>query len=137
MTLHQRFLDPLRGSQVGVVMTDGRAFRGRLEDVDDRWAFLADVVEGTTTNVRGWEEATATMDIVEKEVTFQGIMRRDGDRTSAVYRMKDVLVNLSGVLRVWEWSDRNLERASRVTDVRPLGVGTPRAAAPASVGSRW
>lgn len=108
-----RRLDPLLGQKIAVIMVDGRAFLGTLAEFDTACLVLEDVVEGTTENARGWEEPTVGTGMSRKVVTWSGIYREEA-RDPDVVRLRNVLVQLHGVLRIWEWSEENLAQPSHL-----------------------
>ena len=95
-----KHLKDLVGNEVIVVMDDDRTYKGRLIEFDEAWMVLHDVTEGTTQNLRGWEEAAVSAGIVEKYITMRGIVSEEKDR-SQIIRLKDVLINIQQVLRIW------------------------------------
>lgn len=106
-------LEEMQGGEILVVMQDNRAFRGTLEDFDEECLVLEEVVEGTTDNGQGWEEPTASTGYVEKVVTWQGVYNH-GEPDADVLRLRDVVVRLDGVLRLWAWDRDNLEDPAHV-----------------------
>ncbi len=106
-------LDRLKGKRVVIVMQDERAFKGTVSEFDDQWLFLEDVAEGSTVNARGWEEVTIKNGFVGKRLTQSGIIANEGEPGQLI-RLKDTLINLSGVLRVWEWEPGNATRPKHV-----------------------
>jgi small nuclear ribonucleoprotein (snRNP)-like protein len=100
MSVLGKHLETLVGHEVIVVMSDDRTFKGRLGEFDMEWLFLEDVTEGSTQNLRGWEEPAVSAGIVEKYITMRGIVSEEKDRTKVI-RLKDVLVYLPQVLRIW------------------------------------
>ncbi|HEV8361459.1 MAG TPA: LSM domain-containing protein [Candidatus Thermoplasmatota archaeon] len=95
-----KYLKDLVGNEIIVVMDDDRTYKGRLVEFDEAWMFLEGVTEGTTQNLRGWEEAAVSAGIVEKYITMRGIISEEKDRTKVI-RLKDVLINIEQVLRIW------------------------------------
>lgn len=100
MPVLTKHLKDLVGNEIIVVMEDDRTYKGRLLEFDEEWMFLEDVTEGTTQNLRGWEEAAVSAGIVEKYITMRGIVSEEKDR-SQIIRLKDVLINMDQVLRIW------------------------------------
>ncbi len=123
MSVLKRRLDPMVGEEIIVVMSDERAFRGQLKEFDDQSLVLEHVVEGTTDNARNWEEPTAGTGVVHKVVSWKGIYNHEDD-DSDVVRMKDVIVQLPGVLRIWSWSRENLEEPEHMDVERKRGGNT-------------
>lgn len=105
--MHGR-LSELKGKQAIVVMKDQRAFKGTVGDFDQGHVFLRDVVEGSTVNTKGWEEVTIQSGYVNKRVTRAGSMTVQ--EPGQLVRLKDVLISLEGVLRVWEWERGNMAK---------------------------
>lgn len=121
MDVLARRLTELVDEKVVVVMLDGRAFLGTLREFDDRCLVLEDVVEGSTDNAHGWEEPTVGTGLAHKVVTWSGVFSHE-DKDAEVVRLKDVLVQLQGVLRVWEWSEENTRRPEHVEVTRKQGA---------------
>ena len=109
----QRRLKKLEGKEVIIVMTDQRAFRGTVTEFGNNWLFLRNVTEGSTINTRGWEEAAVSANFVDKHITPRGVISEEREPPKLV-RLKDALVNLNGILRIWEWSPDNLETPQHV-----------------------
>lgn len=97
--LHKHLKD-LVGHEIICVMHDDRTYKGRLIEFDEDWMVLHDVTEGSTQNLRGWEEAAVSAGIVEKYITMRGIVSEEKDRDKII-RLKDVLINIDQVMRVW------------------------------------
>lgn len=95
-----KHLKDLVGHEIIVVMSDDRTYKGRLAEFDEAWIVLHDVTEGTTQNLRGWEEPAVSAGIVEKYITVRGIVSEEKDRTKVI-RLKDVLIHVPQVLRIW------------------------------------
>lgn len=95
-----KHLKDLVGHEIIVVMSDDRTYKGRLIEYDETWLLLHDVTEGSTQNLRGWEEPAVSAGIVEKYITVRGIVSEEKDRTKVI-RLKDVIVNIQQVLRIW------------------------------------
>lgn len=110
MSILQNRLKELVGQEIVVVMRDSRSFRGTLVNHDGETVILRQVVEGLPNNNGGWEEPTASTGIVHKVVTWRGTFSHDDTRAEVV-KLKDVMIQLSGVLRIWEWSMSNIVKA--------------------------
>ncbi|MFA5860460.1 MAG: LSm family protein [Candidatus Thermoplasmatota archaeon] len=113
MTLIENKLKPLVGSEIVVVMSDNRAFRGTLVEFDANDIILRNVVEGLPNNASGWEEPTSSTGVSHKVVTWSGVFSHE-DTSAEIVKLKDVMIRTSGVLRIWEWSMKNVERPTRV-----------------------
>lgn len=113
MTLLSNKLKSLSGQEIVVVMVDNRAFRGVLVEFDDDTIVLRNVVEALPNNASGWEEPTSSTGIVHKVVTYQGVFSHE-DTTAEVVKLKDVMIRTTGVLRIWEWSLKNVEKPAHV-----------------------
>lgn len=113
MSLLSTKLKNLTGQEIVVVMADNRAFRGKLVEFDDETLVLNHAVEALPNNAAGWEEPTVSTGIVHKVVTWQGTFSHDDTRAEVV-RLKDVMIRISGVLRIWEWSLKNVEKPAHV-----------------------
>lgn len=125
MGILQSRLAALKGEQVVVVMADHRAFRGKLVDFDDQVMVLSDVVEGSTQNTKGWEEPTVSTGLIEKVVTWQGVFAHENPGAEQV-RLKDAIILLSGVLRMWEFSLKNAVKPEHVqVDKRRISTAAP------------
>lgn len=120
MSLLATKLKTLVGSEIVVVMSDNRAFRGKLVEYDDENLILKEVVEALPNNAAGWEEPTVSTGVVHKVVTWQGTFSHD-DTTAAVVKLKDVIIRVPGVLRIWEYSMKNLQQPEHleVSDSNP------------------
>lgn len=114
-------LERLQGKRVVLVMSDQRAFKGTVGAFDEGWLRLTDVSEGSTVNARGWEEVTISTGYVGKRLTNSGIFSAAED-VGEVVRLKDCMINLDEVLRVWEWEVGNLAkpRHMKVETRRPV-----------------
>jgi small nuclear ribonucleoprotein (snRNP)-like protein len=95
-----KHLKDLVGHEIIVVMADDRTYKGRLVEFDEGWMLLKDITEGSTQNLRGWEEAAVSAGIVEKYITMRGIVSEEKDRDKII-RLKDVLIAVHQVLRIW------------------------------------
>ncbi len=113
MSVLENRLKPLIGQQLVVVMTDNRAFRGALIEFDSQTLVLRDVVEALPNNAAGWEEPTVSTGMVHKVVTWNGIFSHEDNR-SEIVRLKDAIVQVNGVLRIWEYSLKNVEKPEHV-----------------------
>lgn len=109
----QNRLKNFQGEEIVVVMADNRAFRGRLVEFDDDCIVLNDVVEALPDNAGGWEEPTVSTSVRHKVITWRGTLSHDSDEAEIV-RLKDVVIRLAGVLRIWEWSAKNLTKPEHV-----------------------
>ena len=56
---------------------------------------------------------TASTGIVHKVVTWQGTFSHEDTRADVV-RLKDVMIRHAGVLRIWEWSVKNVEKPEHI-----------------------
>jgi len=113
MQLLQAKLKGLISQEIVVVMIDNRAFRGTLIEFDDETIVLRNVVEALPNNASGWEEPTSSTGISHKVVTWQGVFSHE-DTTADIVKLKDVMIQATGVLRIWEWSLKNVEKPSHV-----------------------
>lgn len=113
MSLFDNKLKQLAGQEIVVVMVDNRAFRGTLVDSDPETIILRNVVEALPNNTSGWEEPTSSTGVVHKVVTWQGTFSHE-DTNADVVRLKDVVINVRGVLRIWEWNLANLQKPEHV-----------------------
>lgn len=113
MSLLESKLKGLVNQEIVVVMVDNRAFRGTLVDFDAGTMILRNVVEALPNNAAGWEEPTASTGIVHKVVTYSGVFSHEDTRAEVV-RLKDAIVQNAHVLRIWEWSSKNVERPEHV-----------------------
>ena len=113
MSLLETKLRPLVGSEIVVVMSDNRAYRGVLVEFDAETIVLRNVVEALPNNAAGWEEPTVSTGIAHKVVTYQGVFSHD-DTSAEIVKLKDVMIRTSGVLRIWEFSLKNTEKPSHV-----------------------
>lgn len=110
--------------EIVVVMVDNRAFRGTLVEYDADTLVLRNVVEALPNNAAGWEEPTASTGIVHKVVTYSGVFSHEDTRAEVV-RLKDALIQTAHILRIWEWSMKNVERPEHV-EVSATDSTTPR-----------
>ncbi|HWG91405.1 MAG TPA: hypothetical protein VNZ52_11215 [Candidatus Thermoplasmatota archaeon] len=128
MSLLMNALARLKGSELVVVMSDTRAYRGVLVDFDNEVLILKDVKESSSANLHGWEEPTVSTGIIHKTVNLQGIFSQE-DKDAEIVRFKDVIIRLTNVIRIWEWGPQNFAKPEHVTiekaKVRP---GAPRTA---------
>ena len=113
MTLLQNKLTTLTGQEIVVVMADNRAFRGILVEFDADTLVLRNVVEALPNNASGWEEPTSSTGIVHKVVTWNGVFSHE-DTSAEVVKLKDVMIRTSGILRIWEWSMKNVQKPDHV-----------------------
>lgn len=125
MSLLESKLKVLSGQEIVVVMVDNRAFRGTLVDFDPHTLILRNVVEALPNNASGWEEPTSSTGIVQKVVTWQGVFAHEDTRADIV-KLKDVMIQTAHVLRIWEWSLKNVEKPSHVevSDANAARPGT-------------
>lgn len=119
MSLLSNKLKALVGQEIVVVMADNRAFRGRLVEFDDATMVLKEVVEALPNNAAGWEEPTVSTGMVHKVVTWQGTFSHE-DTDAQVVKLKDAMIQVSGVLRIWEFSLKNVQKPDHV-DVGDTG----------------
>ena len=113
MSLLQKHLASLTGKQIVVVMRDQRTFKGTVAEFDADWLFLREVLEGTTINSRGWEETTISTGYVEKHIVRGGVVSEEKGPAKLV-RLKDVLIHVEGILRIWPWVPENLAKPEHV-----------------------
>lgn len=122
MSLLSTKLKVLVGQEIVVVMTDNRAFRGKLVEFDDQTLVLKEVVEALPNNAAGWEEPTVSTGMIQKVVTYHGVFSHE-DQKADVVKLKDVMIQTSGVLRIWEFSLKNTQKPEHVevSDTAPTG----------------
>lgn len=113
MSLLQNKLKPLVGQEIVVVMLDNRAFRGTLVEFDAETLVLREVVEALPNNAAGWEEPTVSTGIVQKVVTWHGTFSHE-DTSAGVVKLKDAMIRVSGILRIWEFSMKNVAKPEHV-----------------------
>jgi small nuclear ribonucleoprotein (snRNP)-like protein len=113
MTLFEDKLKTLAGQEIVVVMADNRAFRGILVEFDPETLVMRNVVEALPNNASGWEEPTSSTGIVHKVVSWSGVFSHE-DTTAEVVKLKDVMIRTSGILRIWEWSMKNVQKPEHV-----------------------
>lgn len=113
MSLIQSKLKGLVGQDIVVVMVDNRAFRGTLVEHDADTMVLRNVVEALPNNAAGWEEPTVSTGIVQKVVTWHGTFSHE-DTSAGVVKLKDAMIQISGVLRIWEYSLKNVAKPDHV-----------------------
>lgn len=113
MSLLRKHLEDLVNHEIIVVMEDDRTYKGQLTEFDEEWLLLHDVTEGTTQNLRGWEEPAVNAGIVEKYITVRGIISQEKDRTQII-RLKDVLINIHQVLRIWPLRPEYLDKPEHI-----------------------
>lgn len=101
------------GQPIVVVMMDNRAFRGTLVEFDAETMVLRDVVEALPNNNSGWEEPTVSTGIVHKVVTWHGTFSHENTRADVV-RLKDAMIQVRGILRIWEYSMTNVTKPDHV-----------------------
>ncbi|HVL49444.1 MAG TPA: LSM domain-containing protein [Candidatus Thermoplasmatota archaeon] len=131
-TLLSKRLQGLVGSQVIVVMSDHRAFRGQLIEFDDQTLVLHDVVEGSPTSAAGWQETTVSAAVKETLVTWRGTFTQESSKQSEIVRLKDAMIQIAHVLRVWHWDPKNIAKPEHVIlEDRPSASAKPAGAKPA------
>lgn len=137
MSLLSKKLQGLVGQQVIVVMSDHRAFRGELAEFDESTVVLHDVVEGNPTGAGGgWEEPTVSTSLREKVVTWRGTFSQENSGGADLVRLKDAIIQIAHVLRVWAWDPANVAKPEHLI-LEERGAGsTPSRGAPPSKGER-
>ncbi|HVM46312.1 MAG TPA: hypothetical protein VM582_10290 [Candidatus Thermoplasmatota archaeon] len=113
MSLLQQKLKSYAGQEIVVVMGDNRAFRGQLVEHDEQVLVLRNVVEALPNNAAGWEEPTVSTGMIQKVVTWHGTFSHEDTRADVV-KLKDVTIMLAGVLRIWEFSMKNVAKPEHV-----------------------
>ena len=113
MSLLQTKLQAYQGLEIVVVMVDNRAFRGTLVENDADVLVLRNVVEALPTNAAGWEEPTVSTGMIQKVVTWHGTFSHE-DTAAQVVKLKDVIIRIDQVLRIWEFSLKNLATPEHV-----------------------
>lgn len=113
LSLLQTKLKQYFGQEIVVVMLDNRAFRGTLVEFDAEDIVLRNVVEALPNNAAGWEEPTVSTGIIQKVVTWHGTFSHE-DTSAQVVKLKDVIIRLDKVLRVWEFSMKNVTKPEHV-----------------------
>lgn len=113
MSLLQNRLKTLVEQEIVVVMMDNRAFRGTLVEFDAETIVLRNVVEALPNNAAGWEEPTVSTGMIQKVVTWHGTFSHEDTRAEVV-KLKDVAIRVSGVLRIWEFSMKNVVKPDHV-----------------------
>lgn len=94
MNLIKRFLGEQMGKEVLVVTVDGRAFKGELVEFDEVAIILHEVIETSTKEFK-WRHP---MIALPKEVSG-GL--KVGETGHAVIYLKEVMIPLAGILRMW------------------------------------
>lgn len=107
MSLLQSKLQAYQDLEIVVVMVDNRAFRGTLVEHDENVIVLRNVVEALPNNAAGWEEPTVSTGMIQKVVTWHGTFSHE-DTSAQVVKLKDVIIRIDHVLRIWEFSMKNL-----------------------------
>lgn len=105
-------LERLQGKRVVLVMGDDRSFKGTVGKFDESWLKLHDVEEGSTINSRGWEEVVLNTGVIGKRFTDHGVFTEQ--KVGELVRLKDCLINLNDVRRVWEWEPENITKPKHV-----------------------
>lgn len=113
MSLLENKLKTLVGQEIVVVMADNRAFRGTLVEFDSATIMMRQVVEALPNNAAGWEEPTVSTGMVHKVVTWSGTFAHE-DNDASIVKLKDVMIQTTGVLRIWEFSLSNVEKPEHV-----------------------
>ncbi len=117
MSVLESKLKQFLNEEIVVVMTDNRAFRGTLVEFDGQAIVLRNVVEGIPSGGGGWSEPTVSTGIIEKVVTWNGVFSHE-NASAELVRLKDALIMISGVLRIWEFSMKNLAKPEHVTEAQ-------------------
>jgi small nuclear ribonucleoprotein (snRNP)-like protein len=127
MSILQSKLKASVGQEIVCVCADNRAFRGTLVEHDTEVIVLRNVVEALPNNASGWEEPTSSTGVVHKVVTWNGVFSHE-DTSAEVVKLKDVMIRLDAVLRIWEWSMRNVAKPEHVevSDTPPARPGGTR-----------
>lgn len=113
MSLLQQKLMQYVGQEIVCVCLDNRAFRGTLVEHDHEVLVLREVVEALPNNAAGWEEPTVSTGIIHKVVTWHGTFSHE-DTSASVVKLKDVMIRIDGVLRIWEFSMKNVAQPEHV-----------------------
>lgn len=106
-------LAQLKGQQVVLVMGDERSFKGTIGEFDDSWLKLEDAMEGSAVNSKGWEEVVLNTGHIGKRFTDHGVITEQ--EVGELVRLKDVLINIDDVRRVWPWEPENVTKPEHVT----------------------
>ncbi len=106
-------LHRMQGQQVVIVMGDERSFKGTIGEFDDSWLMLRNAEEGSAVNSRGWEEVVLNTGNIGKRFTDHGVVTEQ--EVGDLVRMKNVLINLDDVRRVWPWEPENVAKPEHVT----------------------
>ncbi|HID73586.1 MAG TPA: hypothetical protein EYP43_00895 [Thermoplasmata archaeon] len=88
MNLLRRYLDGKMGEQVLVVTVDGRSFMGELMEYDEEAMILSQVIETSTRETKWHRPAIA-------------LPSPDGTGGNVIQHLDEVMILLSGVLRMW------------------------------------
>lgn len=108
----KELLTRMKGKQLVIVMGDERSFKGTVGDFDDEWMLLQDAEEGSAVNSRGWEEVVLNTGNIGKRFTDHGVVTQQ--EVGELVRMKNVLINLNDVRRVWPWERENIAEPQHV-----------------------
>ena len=111
-TLLEKKLKDREGEKILVVMDDGLAFLGTLDDFDKYTIVLTDVYQGSATEIN-WSDVT---DVYPEEV-IEDIESKDttvGFIDWMYVNMKEVYLRLNHISRIWVWSKRRTEEEEEV-----------------------
>lgn len=111
-TMLEDLLSRMQGEQVVLVMGDERSFKGTIGEFDEKWLMLHDAEEGSAVNSRGWEEVVLNTGNIGKRFTDHGVVTQQ--EVGELVRMKNVLINLDDVRRVWPWERDNIAEPQHV-----------------------
>jgi len=104
MGILQKRLRDFMNKEIIVVMGDGRAFKGVLGEFDETALLLKDVLETSTSEIR-WKSPVVPVSGSKAEkvnADYGGLSF--GESEKGIARLKEVLLAMSGVMRVWLWS---------------------------------
>jgi len=93
-------LNGLVDKEVFVVQTDGRGFKGVLREYDEDILVLDDVVE-TSTRELTWRRPV---------VAIPHSDRGDGKEESYVAILRELVIKMDHIMRIWTWSPERLEK---------------------------
>jgi small nuclear ribonucleoprotein (snRNP)-like protein len=103
MSLLDDQLAGLIGSQVAVIMTDGRKFRGKLINHDSKVLILEDVLE--LSDKLQWVKP-----IIYTSVAKSITENKDIVEQSERGYLDTVLINTRHIIRIWPWNPKKIEQ---------------------------
>ena len=119
-TLLEKKLKELKDKKILVVMDDGIAFLGTIDEFDKNTLILRDVSQGSATEI-DWNDVS---EIYEEDIESSKEGVSVGFINWAYINMEEVYIRVDHISRIWKWHEKERKkketRKKRSIDKRPV-----------------